>query len=570
MSTYSLGPEWNISPEGVNIITENGNLKDPKLILKKALDADLKLIGKPSLAGELSKSELGKIVLQIQKIKNISAPKAKENSQVAPRMLKLTLTDGESYAQAIEIIPISNISREKTAPGTKVLINGAKITSGYVLIDPKNFSVLGGQVENLYDKWVLAKSVQQSHQNQVSTGAPPWVPFGCKIISENQEKGFKSLDKDTNVSGESEFDQQRKEAIAEASSGAVKKSFGGRVRQNVQQVQNTQQHNKGRTNDQDRGRRGKFTKRSDELEEKRQKPSEKVSLFSFLEDKLPATSSSNSNDYSYHQKDPKMNANGTKQINKSIGVKNDNGDSIRDFRNNRALKFAHNEKKESTEKANTGGSGSEFRRSQQKYSQPYADIRSKESLNYQKDLWKSDHKAYNNKYPSQNQGKYHQQQRNDSSRYQQGPQPKSNFTPQQFNSLPQNINIQNNPLEMHQLANDLSKMSVSNDFASRSLRQHLNLGPPKKSEGTGKLNVGDQCLAKYWEDGKFYPATISAVTEKTYAVQFKGYGNIEEVLKCDCFVGNVPYGQQQKPYYEQNNFSGNSLEFRSKRGPPRN
>lgn len=104
------------------------------------------------------------IVLQIQKIRNISAPKAKEESQAAPRMLKLTLTDGESYVQAIEVIPINTIGRDKTAPGTKVLINGASIVSGFLMISPQNFSVLGGQVEHLYDKWVLAKSVQQNHQ----------------------------------------------------------------------------------------------------------------------------------------------------------------------------------------------------------------------------------------------------------------------------------------------------------------------------------------------------------------------------------------------------------------------
>lgn len=128
---------------------------------------------------------------------------------------------------------------------------------------------------------------------------------------------------------------------------------------------------------------------------------------------------------------------------------------------------------------------------------------------------------------------------------------------------------------MHQLANDLSKMSVSKEFASRSLRQHLNLGPPsKKPEGPGLLHVGEPCLAKYWEDGKvctncknqyikgnfflyakFYPAVVAAVTDKTYAVQFKGYGNIEEVLKQDCFTAGPSYNQNTR-YHEQNNFSG--------------
>lgn len=45
----------------------------------------------------------GKIVVQIQKIRNVSAPKANEESRAAPRMLKLTLTDGHNCCQAVEL-----------------------------------------------------------------------------------------------------------------------------------------------------------------------------------------------------------------------------------------------------------------------------------------------------------------------------------------------------------------------------------------------------------------------------------------------------------------------------------
>lgn len=49
----------------------------------------------------------GNIVLQIQKIRNISAPKGNEESKAAPRMLKLSLTDGKNNYQAVEIEHIS-------------------------------------------------------------------------------------------------------------------------------------------------------------------------------------------------------------------------------------------------------------------------------------------------------------------------------------------------------------------------------------------------------------------------------------------------------------------------------
>lgn len=156
-----------------------------------------------------------------------------------------------------------------------------------------------------------------------STGAPPWVPFGHKLISENPDKPFKSLEKDKDGNETTEFDLQRKEAIAEAASGAVKKSFGGRVRLNVQPSQTNQSHSRGGRNGNDRGRRGKFASRDDESVEKPLKPSEKVSLFSFLEDKLPVSSCSKNDCQDYHQKDPRVQAREARQASKN-GSSSDN------------------------------------------------------------------------------------------------------------------------------------------------------------------------------------------------------------------------------------------------------
>ncbi|EDW26273.1 GL24569 [Drosophila persimilis] len=44
---------------------------------------------------------------------------------------------------------------------------------------------------------------------------------------------------------------------------------------------------------------------------------------------------------------------------------------------------------------------------------------------------------------------------------------------------------------------------------------------------------GDLCMAKYWDDGRYYEAEITGVTEKTCVVFFMGYGNHEEVLNGD-------------------------------------
>lgn len=49
----------------------------------------------------------GNVILQIQKIRNVAAPKNNEESRAAPRLLKFFLTDGKNNFQAIEIEHIS-------------------------------------------------------------------------------------------------------------------------------------------------------------------------------------------------------------------------------------------------------------------------------------------------------------------------------------------------------------------------------------------------------------------------------------------------------------------------------
>jgi len=52
-------------------------------------------------------------------------------------------------------------------------------------------------------------------------------------------------------------------------------------------------------------------------------------------------------------------------------------------------------------------------------------------------------------------------------------------------------------------------------------------------QATAAWRVGDVCLAKYWEDNKFYPVKVTAVSTKTAVVLFTDYGNHEEVLLSD-------------------------------------
>lgn len=79
-------------------------------------------------------------------------------------MLKLSLTDGELHVQALELIHLNFINRDKTPPGTKILINNAKVLCGYLLLTPSNCSLLGGSVPSLIEKWEVAKSVMNNQR----------------------------------------------------------------------------------------------------------------------------------------------------------------------------------------------------------------------------------------------------------------------------------------------------------------------------------------------------------------------------------------------------------------------
>ena len=48
-------------------------------------------------------------VLQLQKIRNVSAPKDNEESQYAPRLMKLVLTDGHITCSAVETEMLKDI-----------------------------------------------------------------------------------------------------------------------------------------------------------------------------------------------------------------------------------------------------------------------------------------------------------------------------------------------------------------------------------------------------------------------------------------------------------------------------
>ena len=81
---------WHLTDEGKALVGGQ---------LGKALDLDLKEYGSPCIPEDVNRgkletfcsstSETGELVLQVTRIRNVSAPKSHEESGAAPRMLKV-------------------------------------------------------------------------------------------------------------------------------------------------------------------------------------------------------------------------------------------------------------------------------------------------------------------------------------------------------------------------------------------------------------------------------------------------------------------------------------------------
>ncbi|XP_021916755.1 tudor domain-containing protein 3 isoform X3 [Zootermopsis nevadensis] len=241
---------WFLSAEGLQQIGENGNVTDIKSLALKALDFDLREIGAASFPEDINKGKLdsipGKIVVQIQKIRNVSAPKANEESRAAPRMLRLTLTDGHSCCQAVELESVPALSLN-TPPGTKLYLRNESLpmSHGILLLKSSYIEVLGGRVPPLVEKWEFNRTLAKHTRGRIGEegGPPPWIPFGQRILRPSpQDHNFKSLDnhRDKENKENAEFEAQRKDAIAEAARGGAKKVFGGGNKplldHNVQQI----------------------------------------------------------------------------------------------------------------------------------------------------------------------------------------------------------------------------------------------------------------------------------------------------------------------------------------------
>uniref|UniRef100_A0A3B4WMS7 Survival of motor neuron-related-splicing factor 30 n=1 Tax=Seriola lalandi dorsalis TaxID=1841481 RepID=A0A3B4WMS7_SERLL len=237
--TESLAKEgWYLSDEGIAELKGSAEKITHSDIIRIALHSDLRTTGRKFLPADINSGRTEKLegpcVLQVQKVRNISAPKDHEESQGAPRMLRLQMTDGHTTCVGLEFKHLSKISLN-TPPGTKVKLLGiVQVKNGLVLLDDSKISVLGGEVDHMVEKWEL----QRVRVNFATPegGPPPFVPFGQKCARKDevdsreldQRKTLQTHNVVKTTDENDEFEKQRTAAIAEvAKTKEGPRTFGG-------------------------------------------------------------------------------------------------------------------------------------------------------------------------------------------------------------------------------------------------------------------------------------------------------------------------------------------------------
>uniref|UniRef100_A0A7N8X9J2 Survival of motor neuron-related-splicing factor 30 n=1 Tax=Mastacembelus armatus TaxID=205130 RepID=A0A7N8X9J2_9TELE len=233
---------WYLSDEGIAELKGSAEKITHNDIIRIALDSDLRPIGRKFLPSDINSGRTEKLegpcVLQVQKVRNISAPKDHEESQSAPRMLRLQMTDGHTTCVGLEYKHLSKISLN-TPPGTKVkLLGTVQVKNGLLLLDDSKISVLGGEVDHMVEKWELQRSLAKHSRSNIGAegGPPPFVPFGQKCARKDevdsrqldQRKTLQTHGVVKTTDENDEFEKQRTAAIAEvAKTKEGPRTFGG-------------------------------------------------------------------------------------------------------------------------------------------------------------------------------------------------------------------------------------------------------------------------------------------------------------------------------------------------------
>uniref|UniRef100_A0A8B9RG55 Tudor domain-containing protein 3 n=1 Tax=Astyanax mexicanus TaxID=7994 RepID=A0A8B9RG55_ASTMX len=639
-------------------------------IINVALNSDLRPIGKSFLPADINSGRVEKLegpcVLQIQRIRNVSAPKENEDSQAAPRMLRLQMTDGQTMCTGLEFKHLSKISLN-TPPGTKVkLLGTVQMKNGLLLLDDSKIAVLGGEVDHMIEKWELQRSLAKHSRSNVGAegGPPPFLPFGQKCLRQeevdsrtlDQRKTLQSSNAAKTASENDEFEKQRIAAIAEIAKSKEMRTFGGggnagsnltnpgssfknrdtyqkrreerektwteskpegvyrelvdeRALRDIMEMGFNKEAARQALLDNNnnvevalnalltgvsqpksapveasrpppRGKgRGRGRSRQDEDDEGGGgRPSGPSTLFDFLESKMGKPPPQKTQDHPGRMTFPNperipRDAPQPKQTNRNDG---------RPQRNDRPPRFQRDgdfPKPGTTETTQPASSQSQPQRwrdgekggrgGSERWKDDRRDAKGgSDPLPFRKNQANGPNSAHfdRNQEPIGNLNSAYVPGGKDSTYFQDGGQ--GQFTKGGGNS---NLYLQNGDSDHRrtgpikpQSSGPPHKSSNSHNSAPKKRSGPIKgqrgpeMGEPAEMSSQGCWKPGDQCLALYWEDNKFYRATIDAVhpSGSTAVVVFSDYGNCEEVLLHNIKPLHMDMWDDDDVYYE------NSLEFR--------
>ncbi|XP_014677364.1 PREDICTED: tudor domain-containing protein 3-like isoform X2 [Priapulus caudatus] len=664
---------WHLTPEGMQLCeAEAGSNTSNSNIIAVALNTDLKSIGRNWLPEEINRGKLDQLakmgVVQIQKIRNVSAPKANEDSNHAPRLLKLVLTDGHTTVHALELLHVSQLSTA-TPPGTKLCLLGdpIPIAHGHLLLGGATVRVLGGTVEALVESWRFAREVPRFARVQAgrADGAPPFVPFGKRImtggVDETKRKTLEQKSREKGKDGKEEdadFQQQRQATIAEVAraknevkskkfagtgvqdktalmgrsvGGAPTREFGARASHDAPE-RGEGGGDRGGGRGGRRRRHGQDDDDDAEADPSASRPSGPTTLFDFLEQKIPSKaetkgSSAPSQSHDGLSLKPGAGYSGSRSSN----PRND------DFSKRYPQRLNENKQERSASYGNRQLQGGTSSRRQDNQRSAYDDGTShhgsyrKESSNYSHDQrTQNDQKTRNPPYSNNRDGassRWGNSAKSENRVEKNGPPQSSSFSSSATNSfsrrdnsgrsVPKPVDYKNqadaswNPdygqsgrqrhyegkadpyrhsnvqdgsrgEQQKQHRDDANKQqrdpdskrsqdaisqnnrgdymntegnsqrrppndTLSNQFSSLSITKPAGRGRRQQAdvEGRSPWQQSDHCMARYWEDGRYYEAVIHAVSGNgsTAVVKFSDYGNYEEVFLTDLLPsGGAPVG----------------------------
>ncbi|KTF78983.1 hypothetical protein cypCar_00029672 [Cyprinus carpio] len=651
LSSALIREGWYLTDEGIEECKSSTEKEktSPTDIIQVALNAsalrnylsDLRPIGKSFLPTDINSGRIEKLegpcVLQLLKIRNVAAPKDHEESQAAPRMLRLQMTDGQTACTGLEYKHLSKISLN-TPPGTKVKLLGAvQVKNGLLLLDDSKITVLGGEVDHMIEKWEFQRSLAKHSRRNIGAegGPPPFVPFGqTRTFGGGGNAGGNLANPGSTYKNRDTYQRRQEERekpwTENKSEGVYRDLVDERALRDIMEMGFNREaarqalldnnnnmevalnflltrtnHPKAAQTEQSRppprGKgRGRGRSRQDEDEEAGGRPSGPSTLFDFLESKMGTLSTDESkNQPSLQDHQFKMTFPGTDQMSRdATQSKHPPRNEGRSQRNDRPPRFQKDgdfpkpsaasssisqPQKWRDREERTGRGGSErWKNDSQDARQTYT------SMGKSREQQGSSGKEYSGSKSFQ------QEPHNGGLKEQDGTGPasfrknQSNGTAAPKSSNPAGSDQKDNRRKgkperpnsgYFERSQDATKKDFSQDaglgqcikvgrFSNAQLpngdleqrrsgpiksqssappqkQTNMHNSAPKKRSGPIKgqrettdtnnhvdWRAGDQCLALYWEDNKFYRARIDAIhpSGSTAVVVFSDYGNCEEVL----------------------------------------